>query len=173
MGFFDKMLDAMKLSDEDDEYYDDDIYEEDETNAKRGASSSRRKNSVSDEPTSEEDKRPAAIHSSKITPMRSARRSGVSGMEVCVIKPTVFEDSKEVIDTILSGKPVIMNMEGLDLSLAQRIIDVVSGACLALDGTLQKVSSYIFIVTPASVDISGDLQGIMDSFDISGIQTGF
>ena len=85
----------------------------------------------------------------------------------------IRDSSKEVIDTILSEKPVIMNMEGLDLSLAQRIIDVVSGACLALNGTLQKVSSYIFIVTPASVDISGDLQGIMDSFDISGIQTGF
>ena len=170
MGFFDKMLDAMKLSDEDDEYYDDDIYEEDE---KRSASSSRRKNSANDAPASEESSRSVAAHSSKITPMRSARRGSVSGMEVCVIKPAVFEDSKEVIETILSEKPVIMNMEGLDLSLAQRVIDVVSGACLALNGTLQKVSSYIFIVTPASVDISGDLQGIMDSFDISGIQTGF
>lgn len=170
MGFFDKMLDAMKLSDEDDEYYDDDIYEEEETGPKKA--SSRRKN-ASGEETSAEDTAKPVYRPSKITPMRSVRRGTGSGMEVCVIKPAVFEDSKEVIDTILSGKPVIMNMEGLDLSLAQRVIDVVSGACLALEGTLQKVSSYIFIVTPASVDISGDLQGLMDSFDISGIQTGF
>lgn len=69
--------------------------------------------------------------------------------------------------------PVILNMEGMDLGLAQRIIDFTSGCCYAIDGNLQKISNYIFIITPASVDISGDLQSIMDAFDFSGIQTGF
>src|SRR3712207_3226122 len=165
------MIDAMKLDGEDDDYYDDDFYDEEpETTEKHGFIS--RHKASRGEAAAEEDSK-TAPHNSKITPMRSPKRSTASGMEVCVIKPLVFEDSKEIIDTILSGKPVIMNMEGIDLSLAQRIIDVTSGACLALSGTLQKVSSYIFIVTPNSVDISGDLQGIMDSFDISGIQTGF
>ena len=64
-------------------------------------------------------------------------------------------------------------MEGLDMAIGQRIIDFMSGACYAIDGNLQKVSNYIFILTPKNVDISGDLQGIMDSFEISGLQTGF
>lgn len=68
---------------------------------------------------------------------------------------------------------MILNMEGLDLGLAQRIIDFTSGCCYAIDGNLQKVSNYIFIITPAAVDISGDLQGIVDAFDFPGIQTGF
>ena len=62
---------------------------------------------------------------------------------------------------------------GMDVELAQRIIDFISGACYAIDGNLQKVSNYIFILTPHSVDITGDLQGIMEAFDFSGIQTGF
>ena len=94
-------------------------------------------------------------------------------MEVCVIKPSTFEDTKEIAETLLTNRTVILNMEGIDLALAQRIIDFVSGACYAIDGTLQKISSYIFILTPASVDISGDIQGIMEAFDFSGIQTGF
>ena len=49
---------------------------------------------------------------------------------------------------------------GLDVDIAQRIIDFTSGSCFAISGNLQKISHYIFIITPASVDISGDFQDI-------------
>ena len=58
-------------------------------------------------------------------------------------------------------------MEGLDLDLAQRIIDFTSGSCYAINGNLQKISNYIFIITPASVDVSGDFQDLLNgAFDI-------
>ena len=58
-------------------------------------------------------------------------------------------------------------MEGLDVDVAQRIIDFTSGSCYAISGNLQKISHYIFIITPASVDISGDFQEILSgSFDV-------
>ena len=60
----------------------------------------------------------------------------------------------------------ILNLEGLDVNIAQRIIDFASGSTYAIGGSLQKISQYIFILTPASVDISGDIQGYFDgSFD--------
>ena len=90
-------------------------------------------------------------------------------MEVCVIKPTSFEESREITETLLTNRTVVLNMEGLDVDIAQRIIDFASGSCYAINGNLQKISNYIFIITPESVDISGDFQSLMDSFDISGI----
>ena len=91
-------------------------------------------------------------------------------MEVCVIKPTSFDaDVKEIAETLLAGRTVILNMEGLDLSVAQRIIDFMCGATYSVDGSLQKISSFIFIITPKNVDLSGDLQGIVDSFEFSGL----
>lgn len=104
--------------------------------------------------------RPAA--SQKVTPMRR-RSPGVSsgGMEVCVIKPTKVEDYREIADTLLSGCTVVLNLEGIDVELAQRIIDFSSGSCYAIGGGLQKVSSYIFILTPSSVEISGDIQDLL------------
>ena len=66
------------------------------------------------------------------------------------------------------------SLEGLDMELAQRIIDFTSGSCFAINGNLQKISSFIFIVTPSSVDISGDLQDILNgAFDVPAIQTDF
>ena len=34
-------------------------------------------------------------------------------MEVCIIKPTSVEESREVTDTLLSGRAVILNLEVL------------------------------------------------------------
>ena len=110
-----------------------------------------------------------AKNSSKITPIsKSSRKQVSSDMEVCVIKPSSIEDEIEITDTLLNGRTVIINMEGLNVDTAQRIIDFTSGSAYALHGNLQKVSNFIFIATPHGVDISGDIQNLMDSFDIPG-----
>ena len=91
-------------------------------------------------------------------------------MEVCVIKPISFEDAREITETLLMNRPVILNVEGLDVDIAQRIIDFASGSCFAISGNLQKISNYIFIITPANVDISGDFQNFIDSYDQTSIR---
>lgn len=82
-------------------------------------------------------------------------------MEVCVVKPISVDDSREITETLLSGRTVILNLEGMDLEIAQRIIDFISGATFAISGNLQKISNYIFLVTPTNVDITGDLQDLL------------
>ena len=90
-------------------------------------------------------------------------------MEVCVIKPTSVEDAREITETLLNNRTVVLNVEGLDVEIAQRIIDFTSGSCFAMSGNLQKISNYIFIITPESVDISGDFLNIADAFDTKGM----
>ena len=188
MKVLDKFLDAMKLSDdddmEDDEYYDDeDEYYDDEKPkkskfVKRGYSddtyddsseedSDSAKQSRSHVPSFGKHSSSAPNPVSKVTPMRPARRSGSqASMEVCVMRPTSVEDSKEIGETLLTNRTVVLNLEGLDMEVAQRIFDFSSGACFALNGNLQKVSKFIFLITPSNVDISGDLSDILnDSFD--------
>jgi cell division inhibitor SepF len=116
--------------------------------------------------------RPAA--SSKITPMRSSKRSAAQNlnMEVCVIKPSSMEDTREIADTLIENSTVILNLEGLDMELAQRIIDFTSGACYSLGGSLQKVSSYIFVLGPYNVDITGDLQNILGG-SVPSVRAGY
>ncbi|MCR5546388.1 MAG: cell division protein SepF [Lachnospiraceae bacterium] len=170
MGIFDKMLDAMKLGDEDDyDDYDDD-YEDDEDYEETEKKSLFKRSS---DDASEKKSQNSGATVSRFPTMRGGKKTVSSSMEVCVIKPSSFEDAREIAETLLADRTVILNMEGLELGLAQRIIDFISGSCYAIDGNLQKVSNYIFIITPSNVDISGDLQEIMSAFDFSGIQTGF
>ena len=94
-----------------------------------------------------------------------------SMMEVSMVKPTSIEDAKEICDYMLAGKAVVLNMEGIHTEVAQRIIDFTSGATYSMNGNLQKISNYIFIATPESVELSGDFQDLRNNgtLDMGGM----
>ena len=172
MGVFGKFMDSIRLRDnEDDDYFLDDDYEEDEKPAKKSlfGGGSRQDDDYYDDAEEEEPPKPRFLGSSrsaKVVPMR--QRS----MEVSMVKPTSIEDAKEICDYLLAGKAVVLNMEGLQTEVAQRIIDFTSGATYSMNGNLQKISNYIFIATPESVELSGDFQDLLgsgSSMDISGL----
>ncbi len=190
MSVLDKFLNAMKMNDDDgfDEGYldeDEDYDEYEERPRKRILSKTNRDDYddlTGDAPApaaAQAERTPSAarpkakpVRQAKISPMRSAKRGG--GMEVCVIRPKSMEDAREITETLLDECTVVLNMEGLDLDTAQRIIDFASGSCYAIHGNLQKISNYIFIITPESVDISGDFQEILSgAFDVPAFGTKF
>ncbi len=161
-GVMDKFLNTLKFDgDEIDDDYD---FEEDEIVEEKPSKSSRVDSDFEDD----KPKGARLVKPARPTSVKS-KRVNAGGMEVCVIKPTTVEDSREITDTLLNNRTVVLNLEGVDVDIAQRIIDFTSGACYAMSGNLQKISHYIFIITPASVDISGDFQQILDgSFNLDG-----
>ena len=161
-----KFFQKFSKKSEEDDY--DDFDDEPETPVSKQSASK----SISVPKTTFKQDKPART-SSKITPMRSSRKgSQAANMEVCVIRPTSMEDTREIADTLVDNSTVILNLEGIDMELAQRIIDFTSGACYSLGGTLQKVSSYIFILGPYNVDITGDLQNILGG-SVPSVRVGY
>ncbi|MBR0135681.1 MAG: cell division protein SepF [Clostridia bacterium] len=79
--------------------------------------------------------------------------------KMIVYRPVSYEDTQNIIDNLKGHKPVIVNMEQIEVDVAQRILDFMSGACYALNGRVYKVSSRIFIVAPANIDIIGSSDG--------------
>lgn len=168
MGVMDKFLNYMKLNEDDDEFYDDDYYDDEPIE-----DTPKKITAVKETVSEPEEEKPVVKKTTpKVTPLRQTKKTG-NGMEVCVIKPTSIEDAREITETLLANRTVVLNLEGLDVDIAQRIIDFTSGSCFAISGNLQKISHYIFIITPAIVDISGDFQEILSgSFDVP-INNGF
>ncbi len=200
MSVLDKFLDAIRLNDDyddDDEFFDDEDMEEEEEKTKRHFFKKKDKDQELDElddlddpfeksRTAKKTKSTDTVikevkpikhqsrttTSSKVTPMR--RKSGGNTMEVCVIKPTSMEDTRDIADTLIAHCTVVLNLEGIDVEVAQRIIDFSSGSCYSIGGGLQKISSYIFILTPDNVEVSGDIQEILSgAFDLPPIRTSF
>ena len=155
--FFDKFLDSMRLTEEDDE---DDYFleeEDDELEDKIPKRNLFKRQKFSEDMEEDFAKPKITSRPTKVLPIRSTSRE----LKVCLIKPSSEEESKEICDTLLTGRVVILNLEGLDLKTAQRIIDFASGACYSINGNMQQVSAYIFVVSPEAVELSGDFQGLI------------
>ena len=92
---------------------------------------------------------------------RSAGATGANlpisgGMKMIVYHPVSYEDTQSIIDNLKNRKPVIVNMEELEIDTAQRILDFLSGAVYALNGTMCKISRGIFVVAPNNYDVVGN-----------------
>lgn len=181
----DKFMNILSLNDPDDDDYDNDDLFDDEIDlvepkpsrqpkpkkekpapAKPQSSYSSSGKSQSAASYSEEDDYDyAASYTKKPRPTRTTSGSSSKvvsmngrGSEVYVIKPQEFNEAQTVTDFLKDGKTIVINMEGIELNAAQRIIDFIGGACYALDGSLQAISSNIFIAAPQDIEVSGDLR---------------
>ncbi len=172
--FWDSILDSLHLNSEYEEPVNDaddteETMEEEEPPKKKAVSAKNDRTEILPEAQKPTVKIKSSRSTNKVVQMRHNTSSSSNTMGVCVIKPIdVDNDAREISDTLLSGSAVIINLEGLNVNMAQRIIDFTAGACCAINGNLKIISSHVFIATPETVDISGDFQELLDSITNSG-----
>ena len=157
MGILDGVINVFKLhgdDDYDDEYDDYDEYDEEDEDDKGSTRKKLFGGSKKYDDDADDDDTSVKSTDKKVVPIKPA---GSRGLEVVVIRPESMEDASDITDTLLSGKAVVLNLEGIHVEVAQRVIDYSAGSCYAMRGNLQKITSYIFLVTPPNVDISGDI----------------
>ncbi|MDD7390527.1 MAG: cell division protein SepF [Lachnospiraceae bacterium] len=103
------------------------------------------------------------------TPVRSNSNVSVIGggnnveSEIVSIRPKDDKARQEIGDRLLEGKTVLINMEGLELDVAQRIVDFTFGVCYAIKGNMKFPSKYIVIAVPDEVGLSGEFESSSDS----------
>ena len=78
-------------------------------------------------------------------------------VKVVVYQALTYDDTQAIVDNLKNRKPIIVNLDSLEQDLAQRVLDFLSGAVYALDGTIQKVSRSIFVLVPSNIDIVGNI----------------
>ena len=99
-------------------------------------------------------------------------RASMSQMKMLVYRPMSYDDTQNIIDNLRQGKPVIVNLEELELDVAQRVLDFMSGAVYALSGSIFKVANGIFVLAPNSVDISGNVPDEMQGSSFYALGSG-
>lgn len=114
------------------------------------------------EPEPESEPRRPSLGSRRSQSANIVNIPGTASSKMIVYRPVSYEDTQNIIDNLKNRKPVIVNMEQIEVDVAQRILDFMSGACYAVDGKVYKVSSRIFIVAPANIDIIGSSDGFRE-----------
>ena len=99
---------------------------------------------------------PRRADEGRVVPMAGSSQPS-AGMRMVVYQPQSYDDTQRIIDDLKSGRPVIANLEDLNVEIAQRVLDFLSGAVYGVDGSIRKVSRGIFLLAPPHVDISGNV----------------
>ncbi len=100
----------------------------------------------------EAEQRPRRGKQSKVVSMPGT--ASASRLQMLLFQPCSLEEAESIIDNLKARKPVIMNLDELDVELGQRILDFVGGAVYSLNGDIKKVARSIFVVAPPNVDVS-------------------
>ena len=72
------------------------------------------------------------------------------------IAPNSFDDVQVIADHVIAGRAVIINLQEVPAELSRRIVDFASGVCYGLGGSMEKVASQVYLMTPHDVEVSDD-----------------
>lgn len=80
-----------------------------------------------------------------------------TALELKVVKPQHFESVPQIADHLLNKRTVVLNLENTNKETARRLIDFLSGVAYSIDGSIKKIASNAYVITPSNVDV-GDAQ---------------
>lgn len=83
--------------------------------------------------------------------------------KMVIFEPRKVDDAKEIATRLMQDKAAVINIHKLDDTSKQRIIDILYGVCFALNGELKQIDTNVFLCTPRSVGVQGN---ILDDEDI-------
>ena len=102
---------------------------------------------------------PVSAVRAQVTPLRrnTAKKQAASDMnEIVTVHPKQYSDAKVIAENFREGVPVIMNLSQMTETDARRLIDFASGLSQGLYGKIERVTSKVFLLSPAHVAVSGD-----------------
>ena len=89
--------------------------------------------------------------------MPEQRLGGAAALSrITTLQPRSYNEARTIGERYRDGVPVIMNLTELDDAAAKRLVDFAAGLAFALRGSIDKVTSRVFLLTPADVEVSAD-----------------
>lgn len=77
---------------------------------------------------------------------------------ITVCEPRVYSEVEDMATLLMDRNAIIVNFSKMDKSQAARVIDYLTGIIFAVQGSVQKLQSEIFLFTPSDITIDGVLE---------------
>ncbi len=145
MGFVDNIKTALGLDHGDDSEYDYENYDNNgyQTPSQQQSASNRQEYVPQPAPRNEEDRDKVNI-------------TVTAQLQVILVKPEKFSDTKDIADHLNNKKTVVLNLEATTPDITRRIIDFLGGVAYANGGSIKPVAHNTFIITPYNVGFQGE-----------------
>jgi cell division inhibitor SepF len=75
---------------------------------------------------------------------------------IFTIHPRFYNEARTVGEHFRQGQPVLMNLSDMEESERKRLVDFASGLVFGHHGSIERVTSKVFLLTPANVRVSSE-----------------
>lgn len=87
------------------------------------------------------------------------------GTRIATVTPDGFRDARGIGELFREGVPVIVNLTAMEPNDAKRVVDFAAGLTFGLRGSIERVATRVFLLTPADYQVvSGEPAGRRGGF---------
>lgn len=92
-----------------------------------------------------------------VRPVAVALQPELSTMDrIVTLHPRTYSEARTVGEQYREGNPVIMNLSEMEETERKRLVDFASGLVFGLHGSIERVTSKVFLLSPENVSVSND-----------------
>ena len=173
MGFFDEIKRLAHPYDDEDEFFDRGGPEEEQPGPP--ITPERRESFFTDEENAEQPSfglpkpsfhlpyRGERVQTKRETAQQPAAQAQSGGSGFMLAKPKEFADCTGIADSFAMGKTIMLDLSQADKVTSRRALDFLSGVAYTRNGKLNRVSGMIYLITPAGVDVTGEMMSQIES----------
>lgn len=75
---------------------------------------------------------------------------------ITTLHPQNYYEARSIGEHYRDGIPVIMNLTSMEDAEAKRLVDFAAGLAFALRGSIDKITTKVFLISPANVDVTAE-----------------
>lgn len=75
---------------------------------------------------------------------------------IITVHPRTYNEARTIGEHFRDGVPVIMNLSEMEDVDAKRLVDFAAGLIFGLHGTIERVTSKVFLLSPQNVNVTAE-----------------
>ena len=75
---------------------------------------------------------------------------------IATVQPRTYNEARTIGEHFRDGVPVIMNLSDMEDADAKRLVDFAAGLIFGLRGSIERVTSKVFLLSPRNVTVTAE-----------------
>jgi cell division inhibitor SepF len=89
-------------------------------------------------------------------PSAAPARAATPLSRITTLHPRTYNEARVIGENFRDGIPVIMNLSEMTEGDAKRLVDFAAGLVFATRGTIERVTSKVFLLSPPNVEVAAE-----------------
>ena len=92
------------------------------------------------------------------TPVAAAPVAPAASNQIFTVNPRSYNEARVIGERYREGNTVLMNLTDMGDEERKRLVDFASGLVFGHHGTIERVTSKVFLLSPANVTVSSEVK---------------